>query len=352
MNYLEKYFNPDFAKEIYTSLYTYKLIARFIIIGIFSIIFELIIRNILIDYNVNSSFANTISIFFSVLFAFYLNFKFNFKLNKNYFFSSLIIFFLISIFSWFLQYLLKTNLNFFDSYELSRIFYSGICFIFFYFLHFNISFKEKFKLGIAIYANDHEKIDQIHSKVKQFPDFIHVDIVDSSFLNDFAEIRSYRIETIKAFWPKKKIHVHIMSKYPSQWIEKIKFYADRVYVHTKIDEDILSIKKKYENILELCPVIQPDIDLKNYENILLNFQRLLILCISKPGKSGQRFNKDTFNLLDEIKLNKKLKNLKICIDGGINNEILQKVDVQEAVSASYVLNSKNPVNAILDLKYF
>ena len=30
MNYLEKYFNPDFAKEIYTSLYTYKLIERLI----------------------------------------------------------------------------------------------------------------------------------------------------------------------------------------------------------------------------------------------------------------------------------------------------------------------------------
>ena len=42
---------------------------------------------------------------------------------------------------------------------------------------------------------------------------------------------------------------------------------------------------------------------------------------------------------NEIKLNEKLKNLNICIDGGINNEVLKKVDVQEAVSASYVLNS-------------
>ena len=192
----------------------------------------------------------------------------------------------------------------------------------------------------------------IYSKVKQFPDFIHVDIVDSSYLNEMTEIRSYRIETIKAFWPKKEIHVHIMSKYPSQWIEKIKFYADRIYIHTEIDEDMLLIKKKYEKNVELCPVIQPNLNLKNYENILSNFKRLLILCISKPGKSGQKFNNNTYNLLDEIKLNEKLKNLNICIDGGINNEVLKKVDVQEAVSASYVLNSKNPVNAILDLKYF
>ena len=42
-------------------------------------------------------------------------------------------------------------------------------------------FKDKVKIGVAVYANGIEDINKIFQKINKYPDFIHVDLVDTTF---------------------------------------------------------------------------------------------------------------------------------------------------------------------------
>ena len=78
-----------------------------------------------------------------------------------------------------------------------------------YILHRRFSFRDFKQVGVAVYANGVEDIRGIYKKIGQYPDFIHVDIVDTSFAPDAKENKIYRMETIKTLWPNREIHTHI-----------------------------------------------------------------------------------------------------------------------------------------------
>ena len=113
---------------------------------------------------------------------------------------------------------------------------SGVLFIVAYFLHRRFSFRDFKRVGVAIYANGVENLNSIHERIGHYPDFIHVDIVDSSFTSSPEEVKAYRMETIKALWRNQEIHTHIMSKTPSIWLSEVLPYSDIVYIHWECDE--------------------------------------------------------------------------------------------------------------------
>ena len=67
-----------------------------------------------------------------------------------------------------------------------------------YFFHSKFSFKDFKKVGVAIYANGVEDIPQIFNEIANFPDFIHVDIVDQTVNKNSKKVLSYKTEVIKA----------------------------------------------------------------------------------------------------------------------------------------------------------
>ena len=71
-----------------------------------------------------------------------------------------------------------------------------------------------------------------------------------------------------------------------------------------------------------------------------------------PGKSGQQYlinTTDKINKLKEIKEKENL-NFKISVDGGINEEILPKLNNTDIiVSASYVLDNLDNIEKIHNL---
>ena len=84
----------------------------------------------------------------------------------------------------------------------------------------NFTFKSAIKVGVAIYANGLEEVNKIYNKIGKYPDFIHVDIVDETYLTNYPKPKTHKLEVIKAYWPNHKIHIHIMSKYPSRYIDE------------------------------------------------------------------------------------------------------------------------------------
>ena len=173
--------NNLLIKQLKYFFYRRKHFVFYIIIGIFSIFIENLVRNFLLSLGIIFFISSLISLLIGISIAFSLNFFLNFNVPKYFFYRSIIYFFIISTFSFLIQALTNLYFNlFFLSYDTSRFIYSGVFFIIAYFLHINISFKQKRKVGVAIYLTDRKNIDDIFNKIGPYPDFIHIDILDSN----------------------------------------------------------------------------------------------------------------------------------------------------------------------------
>ena len=210
--------------------------------GVFSLFLEFIIRAYLITLGLDQILATLLAIPCGIMFAFLTNVKFNFKIPKSRRNQALVYFVIVSCFSGFVQWLLKNILSFESlNYEWDRLIISGSIFIMAYIFHRKYSFRDFKKVGVAIYANGVENLQDIYTKIGQYSDFIHVDIVDSSFTSNPEAVKAYRMETIKALWWNREIHTHIMSKTPSRWLSEVVPYSDIVYIHWECDEDIKAV---------------------------------------------------------------------------------------------------------------
>ena len=209
----------NFFENINFLIYKSKHLFIYITIGIISLIVELSLRKYLLGIS-ESILINYICLFFGISLAFILNIKLNFNIPQKFFYRSLFYFFLISLISFFTQEFLK-NIIIFENftYNQKRIYISSLVFIFAYILHLKFTFKSAIKVGVAIYANGIEDVNKIYNKIGKYPDFIHVDIVDETYLTNYHKPKTHKLEVIKAYWPFHKIHVHIMSKYPSRYID-------------------------------------------------------------------------------------------------------------------------------------
>ncbi len=344
--------SAETKKIIYRTYFKFRYIILYILIGFLSILFELQLRKLFLYVGIIDLYGSLLSLLSGIIVAFYLNIRINFKISPGKIKQSFFYFSIISGISFLTQFILSKNSLIDQNYDLNRIFMSGLCFVFFYFLHKKLSFKNTIKTGVAIYVNGIEDISKIYEKIESYPDFIQVDIVDDSFYEKAEEVKSYRLETIKAYWPKKEIHVHIMSKKPSFWIDQVLDYADKIFFHFEIDENINALLKKYNyNTSKFGLAVSVKTNFDDYKGFLKLFKNILLVTIPQPGYSGQTFSNDTYKIIEEIKKYEESKIEKICIDGGINENNIKSLKVDEIVSGSYVLNANDPIENLLKLQF-
>ncbi len=346
----------NIAKEKRKSLYTIyfktiKLI-KYIIFGIIAIVCELLIRKVLILIELHEIQASLISLPISIILAFYCNVKFNFKIKKNKLLISALIFTFISSLSMFIQFQIKNKFLIYNNYEENRILMSGLCFIFFYFLHIKFSFKDEIQIGVAVYANGIDDINKIYDQIKNFPDFIHIDLVDKTFNPNAKEIDPNQIKLAKKLWRNKEIHMHIMSKKPDKWIEEYIDTVDKIFFHFESDIIIEDVYKKYKlKSKKLGLAVSCNTNVSNYSNILEKFKNILLLSIKNPGYSGQIFEIGSYEIIKKINNNNKKNNYTLCVDGGVNKINVNSLIADEIVSGSYVLKNQDPIYAIFNLKF-
>jgi putative flippase GtrA len=212
---------------------------RYCIIGFISILIELVIRKLLLSINSPLIISSILPLIIGISFAFTANISFNFKIPRYYYKKSFIYFSIISTSSFVIQYLLSKvfifqNLN----YEITRFIFSGIVFLIAYFFHIKFSFAKNKKVGVAIYLDDNENIDEIFSKVGFYPDYIHVDFVDETMNENVKKPNFEKLNQIKKIWPNHRIESHIMSKNPIRYIDRFSKYSDVIYFHYEINEEI------------------------------------------------------------------------------------------------------------------
>lgn len=321
------------GSDLFVLIYKNRFLILYIIIGIVSLYTENIIRDFLENY-LNNTLSSSISIFFSIFIAYILNVNFNFKVPKKRLYKSIQYFVIISLLSVTLQYFFSqiTNLDFIRN----RYLISGLLFFIAYIFHRKYSFKDNQATGLAIHLNTNTNLENIYKKIGNLPDFIHVDLIDESFnkINISTELRM--LNDIKNIWPNKRIQLHIMSKKPIFWLDKIDLNLDDIFIHLDIG---LSELEKIQN-KNYGVVINHNAKIEDIDLAVQNYDKIMILCIEKPGLSGQKFNIDADQTIKKVIEKTNNKNTKIVLDGGMTPNIATKYLVDEVVTASSVLESK------------
>ncbi len=325
---------------------------RYCVIGFVSIAIELILRIFLLEITINTSVSSLLPLIIGITFAFVANVTFNFKIPRYYYKKSFIYFSIISISSFTFQYLLS-RFFIFDSlnYEITRFLISGLVFLIAYNFHIKFSFAKNKKVGVAVYLDNNEDINELFSKVGFYPDYIHVDFVDKSMNEDVNEPDFNKFNQIRKKWPNHRIESHIMSKNPSRYIDQFSRYSDVIYFHYEINDKLKEIKKSIEN-LNIKPglVLHASKEYTDLQNIIKNYKEILILCIDKPGESGQTFLHKSNNLINNINSLKNRDKFNLCVDGGLSQKNISKIECEKIVSASNVFKNKNPKKQIINLQ--
>lgn len=183
------------------------------------------------------------------------------------------------------------------------------------------------KVAPSILSADFSKLgEDIKSIDKGGADFIHIDVMDGSFVPNisfgFPIIKSIRKITNKVF------DVHLMIESPSDYIDDfIEAGADLITVHYEsdrhIDRTINYIKSKGKMV---GIALNPGTPVSVIKNLIPYIDMVLIMSVN-PGFGGQKFIEYSLDKINEVKkLSEKLNpKLLIQVDGGIGSENVKEV---------------------------
>ena len=287
-----------------------------------------------------------------VLFAYWGNVRFNFKVPRHKRQRAFLYFLLISTLSWSVQFVMRQQIGDWGwSYERARFLLSGSAFFVAYFFHRRYSFSDYKKVGVAVYANGIEDIRTIHRRIGNYADIIHVDIVDSTYDRPDQEVRTYRLEAVRAYWPDKPIHVHIMSRRPSQYLADLFPHVDRVYVHPELDEDLEPVLAAIRHAGKQPGLaVSLSTSLQQIRPYLQQLDSVLFLAIPKAGFSGQSFQMQALELIADFNRWPERARLDVCVDGGVTEKNVGLLNVEIVVSGSSVLSHPDPRQQIMRLQ--
>jgi ribulose-phosphate 3-epimerase len=343
--------HPDLQRRIRFKIYRAHFLLLYILIGFASIVLELIIFKAL-SRAMPDLAAKVIGVAGSVAFAFVLNARYNFRVPRPKLVKAFAWFVSISFLSLFLNIAFQKRLAEMGfSYAVSRIIASGCLFYLAYLLHRRFTFREFKKVGVAVYAHGVEDIRKIWEKIQFYSDFIHVDLVDKSYNESAPDPATYRIEAIRAYWPDREIHCHIMSRTPSEWLDKVIPHVDTVLIHVEAQDDVRALlsriraegKKAGLVLMAATPV-------EACRPYLSQLDEIMLLTIPNPGKSGQKFDMGSLERIEAINDWAERGRFTLCVDGGVNSQNVHLLQVEKVVSGSFVLDHDQPIRRIMSLQ--
>ena len=197
------------------------------------------------------------------------------------------------------------------------------------------------KIAVSYLKSKYDLKTTIKSIENTDAEYIHVDVMDGNFV----ENKTYEYEELESILKdtKKKLDVHLMVDNPIKYIIDYKnLKPEFITIHSEINqniEDLIDLIHSYG--IKAGISIKPKTSIEDIEDILDKVDNILIMSV-EPGKGGQKFMD---NIIYKIELLNKLRkekdyNYLISIDGGINNETIEKAkDVDFAISGSFICMS-------------
>lgn len=203
------------------------------------------------------------------------------------------------------------------------------------------------------YLKSKYNLEETIEKIKRTnAEYIHVDVMDGKFVNN----TTYEYKKLEAVLKNsnKLLDVHLMVEKPLQYIMDYKnLKPEFVTIHSEINNNLKDLIDLIHSFgIKAGISIKPKTSIESIEDILKYVDNILIMSV-EPGLGGQKFMDSVtykIDLLNKIKKEKKY-NYVISIDGGINNETINKVkNVDFVISGSFICMDDNYQEKIDELR--
>ncbi len=180
-----------------------------------------------------------------------------------------------------------------------------------------------------------------------FTNRLHIDFIDGKFVNNKT---FFNPEPFKKYSDYFLLEAHLMVIDPEEYVESFANAGFRRFLghveHMSSQKDFIKEAKKYG---EACLALDGPTHINSIKVPFDDLDGILVYTSNKVGFTGPPLVDDR---LDKIRHLRKLTNIPIEADGGINNKTIEKAKAAGAtrfVSTSFIWNFKEPADGFDEL---